>query len=175
VVWLAVHPLTRVDDESYLEAKRRIDNGQLGKAYMIKSATNDQYDPSGFFIAYSKDSGGIFLDCGIHDIDIARWLLDVANPSLLKNPAKQVTRVYATGLNVRHPELAESEDCDNANCIVEFENGTQCTFHLSRTALHGHDCFCEVFGTESKLVINGNPNMTRVEIRDEHGVRMEST
>jgi len=48
---------------------------------MIRSATNDQYDPSGepsplrlgiplgltagFFVAYSKFSGGIWIDCGM--------------------------------------------------------------------------------------------------------------
>ncbi|KIR26189.1 transposase subfamily [Cryptococcus deuterogattii 99/473] len=166
-------------DISYEEAKRRIDDGSLGKPYLVKSCTNDQYDPSGFFVGYAKASGGIFIDCGIHDIDISRWLLDVENPANLKSPKKQVTSVWATGLNAQHPELTQYGDCDNAICVVEYENGTKCTFHLSRTAIHGHDCFCEVFGTDSKLVINGvspfNPNMNRVEIRDIHGVRMEST
>ncbi|ADV24490.1 transposase subfamily [Cryptococcus gattii E566] len=162
-------------DVSYQEAKRRIDDGSLGKPYLIKSCTNDQYDPSGFFIGYAKASGGIFIDCGIHDIDISRWLLDVENPANLKSPKKQVTSVWATGLNAQHPELTQYGDCDNGICVVEYENGTKCTFHLSRTAIHGHDCSCEVFGTDSKLVINGNPNMNRVEIRDINGVRMEST
>ncbi|AFR94584.1 transposase subfamily [Cryptococcus neoformans C23] len=167
--------LSRRYDASYREAKKRIDNGSLGKPYLIKSCTNDQYDSTGFFIAYSKASGGIFIDCGIHDIDISRWLLDVENPANLKYPKKQVTSVWATGLNAQHPELTQYGDCDNAICVVEYENGAKCNFHLSRTAIHGHDCFCEVFGTDSKLVINGNPNMNRVEIRDIHGVRMEST
>ncbi|KAL7418287.1 hypothetical protein Q5752_006743 [Cryptotrichosporon argae] len=164
-------------DASYREAKQRIVNGQLGKVYMIKSCTNDQYDPSGFFIAYSKDSGGIFIDCGIHDIDIARWLLDVANPAALdgRTPAKQVTRVFAAGFNAQHPELAATQDCDNASCVVEFENGTQCTFHLSRTAIHGHECACEIYGTKCKVVVNGNPAQNRVELRDQYGVRQEST
>ncbi|WWC61259.1 uncharacterized protein I303_103840 [Kwoniella dejecticola CBS 10117] len=162
-------------DASYRETKGRIEAGQLGTPYLIKSATNDQYDPSGFFIAYSKLSGAIFMDCGIHDIDIARWLLDVENPKKLSKPKKQVTRVFATGLNAQHPELANDGDCDNGLAVVDFENGTKCTFHLSRTATHGHDCFCEVFGTDGKIIVNGNPTMSRVEIRDSHGVRTEST
>lgn len=102
-------------------------------------------------------------------------MLDVANPKSLSNPKKQVTRVYATGQNVRHPELSNDGDCDNALAVVEYENGTQCTFHLSRTAMHGHDCFAEIFGTEGKVIVNGNPQINRVEIRDQHGVRTEST
>ena len=34
-------------DESYKEVKRQIDAGLLGTPYLIKSATNDMYDPSG--------------------------------------------------------------------------------------------------------------------------------
>ncbi|RSH87063.1 hypothetical protein EHS25_003552 [Saitozyma podzolica] len=161
-------------DESYNEAAARIKAGKLGTPYLIKSCTNDKYDSTGRFLAYSKHSGGIFIDCGIHDIDIGRWLLDVGNPAKLKNPTKQVTRVFATGLNTVYPELEAQGDCDNAIGVIEFENGTKFNIHLSRTSMHGHDVICEVFGTESKLVINENPNISRVEIRDAHGVRMES-
>lgn len=86
-----------------------------------------------------------------------------------------MTRVFASGLNVRHPELANDGDCDNALGIIEFANGSSVSIHLSRTAMHGHDCFTEVFGTEAKLIINNNPQLNRLEIRDEHGVRAEST
>lgn len=41
-----------------------------GKPYMIKSATMDRHDPSGFFVPFAATSGGIVLDCGIHDIDV---------------------------------------------------------------------------------------------------------
>jgi myo-inositol 2-dehydrogenase/D-chiro-inositol 1-dehydrogenase len=78
----------------------------------------------------------------------------VGNPAKLKNPAKQVTRVFATGLNTVYPELEAQGDCDNAIGVIEFENGTKFNIHLSRTSMHGHDVICEVFGTESKLVIN---------------------
>jgi myo-inositol 2-dehydrogenase/D-chiro-inositol 1-dehydrogenase len=141
-------------DESYNEAAARIKAGKLGTPYLIKSCTNDKYDSTGRFLAYSKHSGGIFIDCGIHDIDIGRWLLDVGNPAKLKNPLKQVTRVFATGLNTVYPELEAQGDCDNAIGVIDFENGSKFDIHLSRTSMHGHDVICEVFGTESKLVIN---------------------
>lgn len=150
-----------------------IENGQLGKAHLIKSATNDQYDPSGFFVSYAAASGGIYIDCGIHDIDCARWLLDASLG--IPNPKKQVRRVFAAGHNIRHPELVQDNDVDNAVGFVEFENGKMLVLHLSRTSMHGHDCFAEVFGTDGKVIVNGNPQLNRVEIRDVHGVRSEST
>ena len=39
-------------DESYKEVKRQIDKGLLGSPYLIKSATNDQYDPSGMSLTH---------------------------------------------------------------------------------------------------------------------------
>lgn len=130
-----------------------IENGQLGKAHLIKSATNDQYDPSGFFVSYAAASGGIYIDCGIHDIDCARWLLDASLG--IPNPKKQVRRVFAAGHNIRHPELVQDNDVDNAVGFVEFENGKMLVLHLSRTSMHGHDCFAEVFGTDGKVIVNG--------------------
>ncbi|GFZ43076.1 hypothetical protein JCM24511_00794 [Saitozyma sp. JCM 24511] len=155
-------------DESYREAKRMIDTGLVGQPFLIKSSTNDQYDPSGFFIAYSAKSGGIFMDCGIHDIDMARWLLDIS-------PSQPIKRVFASGTNVRHPELAASGDADNALGFVEYADGKSFTFHLSRTAMHGHDCACEVLGSEAKLLVNQNPRMNRLDVADQHGVRTLST
>ena len=112
----------------------------------------------------------MIVDCGIHDIDMARWLLGAASsPS---NPGgSRVKRVWATGLTVRHPELADVQDADNAVCVVEFEGGKVLDFHLSRTGLHGHDCLTEVFGTERKLIVNGvSFERARWGIRG-HGVR----
>lgn len=87
------------------------------------------------------------MDCGIHDIDMARWLLGIT-------PKDKIVRAFASGTNVRHPELAESGDADNALGFVEYESGKSFTFHLSRTAMHGHDCACEVLGSEAKLLVN---------------------
>ncbi|ODN76345.1 myo-inositol 2-dehydrogenase [Cryptococcus wingfieldii CBS 7118] len=151
-------------DESYREAYKMINTGKLGKPHLIKSATNDQYDPSGFFAASTLTAA--------YDIDCARWLLSTSS---IPNPLKQVTRVFASGHNIRHPELVKDNDVDNAVGFVEFENGGILMLHLSRTAMHGHDCFAEVFGTDGKVIINGNPQLNRVEIRDVHGVRSEST
>ncbi|RSH82098.1 uncharacterized protein EHS24_008302 [Apiotrichum porosum] len=162
-------------DESYQYAANKAHSGELGKPYLVKSASNDTYDPTGFFVQYAKHSGGIWIDAGIHDIDGARWLLDVANPKNLRNPKKQVSYVYASGAIIRHPGLAEHGDVDSAQAIINFENGTSSNIHASRTSTHGHDIFCEVFGTETKLYINPIPSINKVQIRDQWGVRNETT
>jgi myo-inositol 2-dehydrogenase/D-chiro-inositol 1-dehydrogenase len=114
------------------------------------------------------------MDCGIHDIDMTRWLLNVnsttAHPGLadlaqssspVAQPTKQVKRVIATGSIVAHPELKEQDDCDNALGIVEFANGATCTLHLSRTGMNGYESTVEVYGLEQKLTVEVGQRLTR--------------
>jgi myo-inositol 2-dehydrogenase/D-chiro-inositol 1-dehydrogenase len=149
-----------------------IDSGSLGKIHMLRSGSTDPYDPSGFFVKFSATSGGIFTDVGVHDIDQARWLVGV--PNGCPNPKREVHRVAAFGQSVQHPELAALGDADNGVAVIEFTNGVIFTCHLGRTQRNGHECYCEVYGTEQKVIINGQAAANRMEIRDKHGVRVES-
>jgi myo-inositol 2-dehydrogenase/D-chiro-inositol 1-dehydrogenase len=114
-------------------------------------------DFTGFFVKFSEASGGLIVDCGIHDIDMARWLFGLTTgvSTSDSDDTLRVKRVFSTGLSVRHPELTKTDDADNAICVVEFTGGKVLDFHLSRTGLHGHDCFTEVFGSERKVIVNG--------------------
>lgn len=149
-------------DTAFRELKTHL-SASGSKPYILKSVTQDAYDETGFFVAYAKASGGIFMDCGIHDIDMARWLLN----------ADKVRRVYATGQLVCHPELAEQDDCDNALATIEFSNGTTATLHLSRTGMGGYESHVEVFGTKSKLTVD-TPASSRVQVTDGSSRRTES-
>ncbi|WVQ69659.1 uncharacterized protein L199_007879 [Kwoniella botswanensis] len=171
-------------DTAFNELYKHIGSTQAGQPFLLKSTTQDAYDPSGFFVAYAKASGGIFMDCGIHDIDMSRWLLGVSESGQGKGTLHQssapattekptVKRVFATGLTVRHPELKEQEDCDNALGIVEYANGSSCTLHLSRTGMGGYESLVEVFGTEQKLTVD-TPASSQLKITDGHGRRVES-
>lgn len=62
----------------------------------------------GFFVRFAPTSGGIFMDCSVHDIDLARWLL--GRPKAL--------RAFATGSIVLHPGLAACGDMDNGLAIT---------------------------------------------------------
>lgn len=126
----------------------------------------------GFFVKFSATSGGIFTDVGVHDVDQARWMVGV--PEGCPNPKREVHRVFALGQSVQHPELTKLGDADNGVGIVEFTNGVVFTCHLGRTQQNGHECYCEVYGTEQKVIINGQAAANRMEIRDKHGVRIES-
>jgi len=149
-------------DPSYAYAKQKIDEGAIGKPILFRGQTADVDETAAFQIAFSKTSGGMFLDMSIHDIDLARWLLD-----------SEVTEVYCVGGCYAHPGFAEHQDTDNATGLYRFENGAAATITASRTAIHGHDTHAEVVGTRGSLIIGRPPRACHVEICDEHGVRTE--
>ena len=152
-------------DASYHDAQQKIAQGVIGKPYLVRSQTCDQNDPSGAFMRFAPTSGGIFLDCSVHDIDLARWLLG--------NPVPK--RVYASGTNAIHTGLQAFGDVDNGLATVEFADGSMASFMASRTMAHGHETLTEVFGTGGRLAVGSNPRLNRVEISDAHGVRNECT
>jgi myo-inositol 2-dehydrogenase / D-chiro-inositol 1-dehydrogenase len=147
-------------DASYAQAKADIDAGRIGRPFIVRSQTCDQNDPDGFFVPYAAHSGGIFMDCSVHDIDLARWML--GNP-----PA---TRVFASGTIALHPGLAEHADVDNGMAIVEFAGGARAMFYASHTMAHGHETTTEIIGTAGSLTVGVGAHRDRVQLRDAQGV-----
>ncbi|CAI6088276.1 unnamed protein product [Clonostachys chloroleuca] len=166
-------PFCRRYDDSYRAAKELVEKGDLGEIHAVETTCLDQQDPTGFFVTFSAQSGGIFVDMGVHDIDIGRYYLNVT--SGLKNPKKQVNRVIAMGQQAVYGELAKYDDCDNGWAMVEFANGKVLTSHLGRTLTNGFESCTRVCGTKAHSVVNGNSTINRVEIRDGHGVRTATT
>ncbi|KIW70773.1 hypothetical protein PV04_03014 [Phialophora macrospora] len=150
-------------DASYRDAYQKVQAGAIGTPYLIRSQTTDLLDETGFFIAYAKRNGSIFVDCTIHDIDLALWFLD--------NPAPKTC--FAVGTLKHHPELAESNDVDNGVAVVEFHGGKIAYFLASRTQAHGHDVCTEIAGTQGKLMVNVVPRANNVVLADKLGMRHE--
>lgn len=152
-------------DPSYVDAYEKIASGTIGRPFLIRSQTTDKNDPEGFFVRFAPTSGGIFLDCTVHDIDVARWFFGNA----------KATRVYATGTIALHEGLRECGDVDNGVAVVEFDGGRLAVFYASRTMAHGSDTHSEVIGTAGALAIGHYPRANRVDIYDASGVRNECT
>jgi myo-inositol 2-dehydrogenase / D-chiro-inositol 1-dehydrogenase len=148
-------------DPSYLSAHAAIESGDIGRPFMVRSQTCDQNDPDGFFVRFAPTSGGIFMDCSVHDIDLARWMLN--RPKAL--------RAFATGTIALHPALSEFGDVDNGLAVVEFEGGARAVFYASRTMAHGHETSTEVIGTAGKLTVGEHAANNRVIHSDQYGVR----
>jgi len=149
-------------DASYLAAKKHVDDGKIGDAVILRSQTCDRRDDSGYFVSYSQASGGIFVDCSIHDIDLSLLFLgeDI-----------QPKALWATGICAVHPELKELGDADNAVGVVEFWGGKMAYFYASRMMAHGQEDSTEIIGTDGKVRVNMNPSKDLVEFCEKDGVR----
>jgi len=153
-------------DASFRHAHARIRAGHIGRPLIVRSHTLDKHDPSGYFVRYSKSSGGIFADMSVHDIDAARWLLSAP---------VSASRVFASGMIALNEGLREFEDVDNGVATVEFATGEIAVISASRTMAHGFECLTEVVGTEGRVTVGGNGRYDHVTIADTHGVRHEVT
>lgn len=150
-----------------------LDDGTLGEVHAVETHNSDQQEPNGFYVAFSAMSGGIFVDVGIHDVDIARYFLEPAKG--IPNPKKQVNRVFAVGQQAVYGALAKTRDADNGWGIVEFANGKVFQLHVGRTLTNGYESATRVYGTKALSAINGNSAINRVEVRDQYGVRTQTT
>ena len=151
-------------DASYRDAADKIlKQNAIGSPFLVRSQTCDLLDNTGFFVQYAKKNGGIMVDCAIHDIDLTLWYLSDPVPKAC----------WAIGALKHHPELAESNDVDNAVGVVEFWDGKMAYYYCSRTQAHGHDVCTEVTGTDGKIQVNVVPRANNVVVNDKLGVRHE--
>ena len=151
-------------DTSYRDAFTKMDNGLIGRPSIFRSQTCDKLDPSGFFVAYAEFSGGIFVDCSIHDIDLALWFF---------GQDSRVKSVVSSGITAVQPELRKHKDVDNAVGIVEFWGGQIAYLFCSRMMAAGQDDATEIIGTDGKLQVNAQPMSNLVNIYEAGGVKRE--
>lgn len=127
-------------DSGYMAARRQIDAGKIGKLVVFKSTSRDPFRPS-LEYASPKSSGGMIVDMGIHDFDLARWFMG------------EVRMVQAVGGTLVYPELTTVGDLDNAIVSLEFNDGCLGVVDLSRSGIYGYDIATELLGTEGTLRI----------------------
>jgi inositol 2-dehydrogenase len=125
-------------DPGYAAAKRQVDEGRIGRPVVFKATSRDPFPPS-LSYADPKSSGGIFIDMGIHDFDLARWFMgDVAS-------------VQAVGAVLAFPELATVGDHDNVIVTMTFADGRLGVVDLTRNGFYGYDISTDLLGTEGTI------------------------
>jgi inositol 2-dehydrogenase len=127
-------------DPGYVAARARLNEGRIGRAVLFKSSSRDPAPPP---LAYAdpRNSGGLILDLGIHDFDLARFFMG------------EVGEVFAIGGTLAHPELATVGDIDNAVITLVFRGGGLGVVDLSRNSVYGYDVSTELLGDAGALRI----------------------
>ena len=128
-------------DPGYAAAKQKIDAGVIGRPVLFRATSRDPFWPE------KQDGPGFnttYLDLGVHDFDLARWLM-----------GSEVSEVYTKGAVLVYPKLGEFGDVDNAVMSLTFESGALGTIDFTRNARYGYDIRTEVLGDEGALFIGG--------------------
>jgi myo-inositol 2-dehydrogenase/D-chiro-inositol 1-dehydrogenase/scyllo-inositol 2-dehydrogenase (NAD+) len=142
----------------FLEAKRRIEAGDIGTPMVVKSLTRGPGLPP----AWAQDlrcSNGMLAEVNSHDFDCVRWLV-----------SSEIERVYAETANFKGHERGVTVPgfYDNVVVSLRFASGAIGTIDGSCPADYGYDARAEVLGTEGLLVVGENRAVPLLEIRS-HG------
>lgn len=119
----------------YVRAKRLVDEGALGRAFLVKQSEEHFGPHSDWFWDVDRSGGGVLLDMGCHSIEYARWIFG----------KPKVKSVFAhLGTHV-HADKTRGED--HSLCIVEYEAGQVGLAENSWAKTGGVDDRCEIYGS----------------------------
>jgi predicted dehydrogenase len=126
-------------DARWIEAKARIDAGDIGRPLLVVGVARDVRTPEP---EDPRPTGGFLVDMASHDYDAACWFL-----------GQEPVEAHAARQSSVYPELEALGDLDNAAVTVRFDGGGIAALHISRTCPWGHDVRAEVVGDEGSIFV----------------------
>ena len=116
-------------DPAMFNVQAQVKAGKIGQLYEIKTCSRDSPRPLNSFL---KISGGMFHDCGVHDIDLVCWIA-----------GEEPVGVFAMG-SVFDEDIKDMGDVDTIAIMLKFPSGVLATINLSRHSSYGYDQRLEV-------------------------------
>lgn len=123
-------------------AKRLLDEGAIGRPLLLRLSQWDADPPPAEFCDPTT-SGGLAIDCGVHEYDLAEWLTGMRVQSTTSFPLPLVDE-----------SLAEVGDIDNLVAVLELERGVVATVDLSRNCRYGDDVRTEILGERGAIFVD---------------------
>ncbi len=144
--------------EPYLRLRSELGSGTIGRPTAIRAAQWDACPPPPDFCD-PQSSGGIEVDCGVHEIDVARWILE-----------SEPVAAAAAAPGCIGP-LADVGDVETMLGLVRLTGARAMTLDLTRTAGHCDSIRTEVIGTSGSAVVDFAQTGT-IAVRSVAGLRM---
>jgi predicted dehydrogenase len=123
-------------------AKDALERDRIGVPLYLRLAQWDADPPPASFCD-PLVSGGLAIDCGVHEYDLAEWF-----------SGRRVVRVRAYAAPIVDESLAAVGDVDNLVAVLELEGGALATVDLSRNCRFGDDVRTEILGSLGALLID---------------------
>ena len=141
-------------DPHFAKLKAHLTKKEIG---VIEQITITSRDPNPPTIEDIKQSGGIFKDMAIHDLDMAVFLAD-----------EKIHSITALGSNFVSKKIEQAGDYDTATILMRTISGKQISIINSRRATYGYDQRVEVHGSKGSLKVN-NPTLSEIELAKKAG------
>jgi myo-inositol 2-dehydrogenase / D-chiro-inositol 1-dehydrogenase len=136
---------------SWRTAKEAIDAGEIGSPVLLRLCQWDADPPPAQFCDPAS-SGGLAIDCGVHEYDLAEWFT-----------GRRVKRVTAWAGAIVEPEVGAVGDLDNLVAVLDLGDGVIATVDLSRNCRYGDDVRTEILGSSGALLVDLLPDaVTRI-------------
>ena len=123
----------------YREARRLLAEGAIGEPRLLRLAQWDAELPPASFCDPAV-SGGIEIDCGVHECDLAAWLC-----------GSPVVEAFARG-SVTRSEIAAVGDVESLAGLLMTAAGQPASVDLARTAAYGDVVRSEIVGERGALI-----------------------
>lgn len=143
-------------DRSFRALKDRIASGAPGRLEQVVMFSRDPAPPPR---SYVETSGGMFRDSSIHDVDMARHLLE-----------EDIARVYATGACLISGEIGAAGDIDTLMITLTATSGRMAQIVACRRGPMGYDQRLEALCANEVLTVGNQPQST-LSISDPQGCR----
>jgi scyllo-inositol 2-dehydrogenase (NAD+) len=133
-------------DPAYAEAKQCIAAGEIGTPLLFKGVGRDNACPRPHYADPAR-SGGLIFDMGIHDVDLARWLM-----------GDEIESVSTLGALLACDDLKAVGDIDTAVINMRYTRGALGNIDTGRCAFYGYDIRHEVLGSDGTIIVGSHAN-----------------
>jgi myo-inositol 2-dehydrogenase/D-chiro-inositol 1-dehydrogenase len=143
----------------WVAARQAIIDGAIGRPLMLRLAQWDADPPPASFCDPTT-SGGLAIDCGVHEFDLVGWMTGLG-----------IESVTARNLPLVDPSIGEVGDVDNLVVMLDLDGGAVATVDLSRNCRFGDDVRTEILGADGAVFVDLLP-VGRARLADANGVRV---
>ena len=123
-------------------AKHLVATGAIGRPLLVRLSQWDADPPPASFCDPAV-SGGLAIDCGVHEFDLVEWLTGL-----------QVLKVTARNLPLVDKSIGEVGDVDNLLAVLDLQGGGVATVDLSRNCRYGDDVRTEILGEDGAIFVD---------------------
>ncbi len=126
----------------WMLARQAVVDGAIGRPLMMRLSQWDADPPPASFCDPAA-SGGLAIDCGVHETDLVGWFTGLG-----------IEMVTARNLPLVDPSLGEVGDVDNLVAMFDLAGGAVATVDLSRNCRYGDDVRTEVLGENGAVFVD---------------------